>query len=526
MESRLEESAPVSIANKLVRAAQYVRMSTDHQKYSTANQSEANHAYAASRGMEIVRTYADKGKSGLTFDRRDALKQLIGDVQSGNTDFAVILVYDVSRWGRFQDADESGYYEYICKRAGINIHYCAEQFENDGSPFAAIVKSIKRAMAAEYSRELSIKTFAGQSRSARAGFRAGGQAGYGLRRMLIDANGTPKGMLQIREQKSIAADRVVLVPGPRDEITTLRWIFSTFVRRRISANQIADILNRKGATTHLGSKWTRHTIYYILRSEKYIGNNVWNRRSFKLKQMRVRNSRDGWVRFDGAFEPIIDPALFRAAQEILDKRENTYRRLHYFSDEKLLRDLRRLLRDHGDLSWKIIQENRDGACVRTYREHFGTLARAFEQIGFVPVRKPPERRRKYSDEDLLEALRRLVRRHGDLSAPMIDKSKGMAASSTYRARFGRMSNLCERIGFAQKRLPNRNVAPGLSDDQVLNLLRRAWKEHGRLSRSIIDKTSYVPCHGTFHERFGGLIPAYKLIGYAGEDGRQRPHKYP
>ncbi|MEO6246527.1 MAG: hypothetical protein ABIQ12_13930 [Opitutaceae bacterium] len=27
--------------------------------------------------------------------------------------------YDVSRWGRFQDADESGYYEYICKRAGI-----------------------------------------------------------------------------------------------------------------------------------------------------------------------------------------------------------------------------------------------------------------------------------------------------------------------------------------------------------------------------------------------------------------------
>jgi DNA invertase Pin-like site-specific DNA recombinase len=125
-------------------------MSTDHQKYSTANQSETNYIYAASRGMEIVLTYADEGKSGLTFERRDALKQLIDDVQSGNADFAAILVYDVSRWGRFQDADESGYYEYICKRAGIQLHYCAEQFENDGSPFAAIVKSIKRAMAAEY----------------------------------------------------------------------------------------------------------------------------------------------------------------------------------------------------------------------------------------------------------------------------------------------------------------------------------------------------------------------------------------
>lgn len=71
-------------------------------------------------------------------------------------DFNFILVYDVSRWGRFQDADESAYYEYICKRAGINVAYCAEQFENDGSPVSTIVKGVKRAMAGEYSRELSV----------------------------------------------------------------------------------------------------------------------------------------------------------------------------------------------------------------------------------------------------------------------------------------------------------------------------------------------------------------------------------
>jgi DNA invertase Pin-like site-specific DNA recombinase len=516
-------SGPREEASALIPVAEYVRMSTDLQKYSIANQSDAIRLYAAMHGMAIVRTYADKGKSGLSFDRRDALKKLIEDVQSGETDFKAILVYDVSRWGRFQDSDESGYYEFLCKRAGIKVNYCAEQFENDGSPISAIIKSIKRAMAGEYSRELSIKTFAGQSRSARSGFRAGGQAGYALRRMLIDANGAPKGILQIRELKSIAADRVVLVPGPQDEITTLRWIFLAFVRRRMSANEIADTLNKKGKTTHLGSRWTHHAIYYILRSEKYIGNNVWNRNSFKLKQIRVRNRHEDWVRFDGAFEPIVEPALFQAAQEILNKRETTRRRLHYFTDEKLLRDLRQLLRDHGGLSWKIIQDNRGGACVRTYREHFGTLAKAFERIGFVHVRKPPVRQRKYSDEALLDALRRLLRRRGALSAAIIDKSKGIAASSTYRARLGKMTDVYKRIGFAPKRLPNRNVAPGLSDEEVLNLLRRAWKQHGRLSRSIIDKTSYVPCHGTFHERFGGLIPAYKLIGYGGEDGRQRLH---
>src|SRR6185312_17402823 len=70
---------------KPIRAAQYVRMSTDHQKYSTENQAEALQQYAAARGIEIVRTYADEGKSGLRLDGRDALKKLIDDVQTGKT---------------------------------------------------------------------------------------------------------------------------------------------------------------------------------------------------------------------------------------------------------------------------------------------------------------------------------------------------------------------------------------------------------------------------------------------------------
>jgi Resolvase, N terminal domain len=94
-------------SGKPVRAAQYVRMSTEHQKYSTENQSEAMQQYAARRDIEIVRTYADEGKSGLSLEGRSALKQLIEDVQTKKADFSTILVYDISRWGRFQDADES-----------------------------------------------------------------------------------------------------------------------------------------------------------------------------------------------------------------------------------------------------------------------------------------------------------------------------------------------------------------------------------------------------------------------------------
>src|SRR6185312_4754397 len=161
-----------------LRAAQYVRVSTDFQRYSIENQAAVIATYARSHGISIVKTYRDAGESGLRLKNRTGLLRLLEDVQSGQADFGHILVYDVSRWGRFQDTDESAHYEFICKKAGIKVAYCAEQFDNDGTMMSSILKNLKRVMAAEYSRELSAKVHAGASRFARLGFRLGGQAGY------------------------------------------------------------------------------------------------------------------------------------------------------------------------------------------------------------------------------------------------------------------------------------------------------------------------------------------------------------
>ena len=168
--------------SKRIRAAEYVRMSTEHQQYSTENQADKIREYARVQGIEIVRTYADDGKSGLNIGGRKSLQQLLGDVDAGAIDFKLVLVYDVSRWGRFQDPDEAAYYEHLLKRKGVHVRYVAEQFDNDGSPVSTIVKGVKRAMAGEYSRELSAKVFAGQCRLIELGFRQGGPAGFGLRR--------------------------------------------------------------------------------------------------------------------------------------------------------------------------------------------------------------------------------------------------------------------------------------------------------------------------------------------------------
>ena len=114
-------SDSTNCSDSLVPAAEYVRMSTDHQRYSTENQSAAIHAYAMSHGMKIVKTYQDDGKSGLDIGGRDALRRLLDDVQAGHTQYQVILVYDVSRWGRFQNMDESAHYEYLCTSSSINV---------------------------------------------------------------------------------------------------------------------------------------------------------------------------------------------------------------------------------------------------------------------------------------------------------------------------------------------------------------------------------------------------------------------
>ncbi len=366
--------------NTKTKAAQYVRMSTDHQRYSTENQAEIIEAYAARRNFEIVKTYADEGRSGLSIAGRDSLKRLIEDVQEGRADYEAILVYDISRWGRFQDTDESAYYEFICRERGINIHYCAEQFDNDGSLPSTVMKNIKRAMAGEYSRELSAKVFTGQCRLIRLGYRQGGPAGYGLRRHLVNERGEPKAPLARGEHKSLQTDRVILVPGPEDELRIVERIYRLFVLQHRSEREIAEILNHEGIATDLARPWSRATVRQILTNEKYIGNNVYNRISNKLKRKRVVNDPEMWVRGNGAFTAIIDRDLFDAAQAILAARARR------FSDDQLLGMLSNLLESKGALSGLLIDENDEMPSTAAYRHRFGSLVRAYQLIGYTPDR--------------------------------------------------------------------------------------------------------------------------------------------
>ena len=394
-----------------IPAAMYVRMSTEHQQYSTENQGGIIEKYASQHGYRVVETFADAGKSGLSIEGRDALQRLIDTASGGQAPFRAILVYDVSRWGRFQDADESAYYEYMCKKAGVKVVYCAEPFENDGSPMSIMFKGLKRGGAAEYSRELSTKVFIGQCHLVELGFRQGGMAGYGLRRMLLDVQGTRKGTLRLGEQKSIQTDRIVLVPGPDDEVETVQWIYRAYVDEGRREGEIATILNARGVVTDLGHLWTCGTIRQVLSNEKYIGNNVFNRVSAKLKQPPIVNPPERWIRKDGAFQGIVDPAQFHRAQGIIQERARR------FTNEELLERLRALRERHGRVSGILIDEDGGMPGAAAYQSRFGGLLRAYQLIGYTPD----------VDYSFIEVNRRLREKYPAIVAEVIGQLRGQGS---------------------------------------------------------------------------------------------------
>lgn len=157
-------------------------------------------------------------------------------------------------------------------------------------------------------------------------------------------------------------------------------IYHWFVDDNLSESEIAERLNTQGTLTDLGRGWTRATVREVLSNEKYIGNNIFNRRSFKLKQLRMVNQPEHWVRKDGAFEGIVPQALFYTAQGILRARA------HRYTSEELIDKLRRLYERHGYLSGLIIDEAEDGPSAAAYAHRFGSLIRAYQAVGFTPDR--------------------------------------------------------------------------------------------------------------------------------------------
>lgn len=423
-------------------AAQYLRVSTDSQRYSLEHQAASIAAYAAVEGFTISKSYVDAGKSGVTANKRLGLAELLADITRGEITYSTLLVLDVSRWGRYQDPDEAAHYEFLCRSAGVDVCYCAESFEPGLA--GSVFKHIKRVMAGEYSRELSAKIRNAKRRHALAGHAQGGACKYGFARQIVNVDGTLGKILERYERKSRPEQSLILVPEGPKQSATLRKIFRLYLKQQLQPVRISERLNSEGIGWCDGTPWTRARVVDVLRCDLVTGRQPFGKTSCHLGKSRIYNPKDTWgmVRI---FPPIVSMKTFNAAQARLAELNGSRKK----TDAELLDDLRKVHKLHGRITNELLEATPGTASLQVYYARFGTMVRAYQRIGLHYT--PRERGRdangqRLSREEVLEALRRLYREHGKINMSLCHADHRLPALGWLRWEFGSIAEAFEAAG--------------------------------------------------------------------------------
>ena len=204
------------------------------------------------------------------------------------------------------------------------------------------------------------------------GFKQGGHAGYGLRRLAVTAEGEPRRVLAYNEAKGAITDRVMLILGPDYEVAMVRRIYSLYLDEKLSEAAIARKLNAEGVRSEMGRPWTQAMVNSLLTNVKYIGSLVFNRRSCKLSTRREHNARDEWIVNEGAIESLLTPELFERAEAERIRRNRRY------SASELIVLLQECHARHGNITSKIIAADKAMPDPQLFSRMFGSLVLAYD----------------------------------------------------------------------------------------------------------------------------------------------------
>lgn len=357
------------------RAVAYYRHSAqDRQENSIEIQQDQVRKWARDNGIEIIQEFQDAGKSGLSAEHRDGFNDMIDNWVKVRKDFQLVLVLDVSRWGRFQDIDESAKYSSICTEHGKRVVYTTIGMPKTDDLFHPIVIGFERYRSAQYSRELSGKVFKGCAKISEQGFRSGGMPPFGLHRLLLDEARAPVQVLKPGERKSIQNQRVTLKPGDQDEIDTIRRIFDEFTDRGLDESTIADRLNHEKIPSPGGCEWDGGKIRHVLTNELYIGTMVYNKTTQRLKSPSRPNPREQWIRKAGAFDGIVPEEQFSRAQAMFAER--VWRRSKPFMIDRI----KSVYETHGIVTPRLLEADESAPSIYAYRTQFHGLHQAFQKI--------------------------------------------------------------------------------------------------------------------------------------------------
>src|SRR5258708_14371617 len=200
-----------------------------------------------------------------------------------------LVVYDVSRLGRLQQEDKIYWERRFKKQGGIDVLYVKDEFKNDGSISDTLLKVVKHAEAHQFSLKLSEVTLRGAKSHSALGHSAGGAAPFGYDRLEIDGAGDAvRVMNSSSDWKSNKMNRLIWTPSPL-KAPVVRWFFETY-DKGTGLNLIAGQLNQQKSTPPRGRYWSKTMVHYMLRNRAYIGERIYNRRSYKAYRRGERPS--------------------------------------------------------------------------------------------------------------------------------------------------------------------------------------------------------------------------------------------
>jgi len=277
------------------------------QEASLEDQRKAIRQYAADNNFSLVREFCDDAISGKTAEDRPSFQSVVDFARTNKNEPYTLLVYDVTRFGRFENPKEATYWEVELEKNNMSVHYVTEGFNNDGSLGSYITKVVKDAEASEYIKKLSKTTSRGIRSAAERGYWTRALAPYGYSRAVVEpSTNSIEHVLKKDEANAIKGKRIKLVRGSETEIEILREIFHMYADREQGLSSITNYLNHNHIPTPSGKgHWHKAGVRNILRNQTYLGMTV-----------LYEGSGDEVV-VEGTHERLIDESTFNRAQRRL-----------------------------------------------------------------------------------------------------------------------------------------------------------------------------------------------------------------
>lgn len=314
----------------------YRRCSTDGQDASLSDQEATVSAERTHLGLtRELASFEDDGKKGHD-ETRPGLRAVLSYVRThanpvrNNGDFVPILVYDLARFGRFDDPKKIFAYFVEIEKYGYEFYSVTEKIRSRGNIADFVQAIVKSEQAYDYSVSLSKYGLRTGCSLAQKGFWPGGAAPYAYDRMTFGAEGKPKyrfatlsdktvekrtpegalveaipaiedkGRTRSAYSDKIKTDKVKLVPGDSKQVKVVEFIFRKYAEEGWGIRRIAQALNARSEEAPRGRYWLHTSVRSILLNPAYKGALVYGRRS---------DGKHHWLeiqRKDGGYETRIE----------------------------------------------------------------------------------------------------------------------------------------------------------------------------------------------------------------------------